>query len=527
MTGDDWLELAGLAQNFNMIRQRDRELAARRAEIQYREEERRRKAEYERDVQHNADVYLNGGGTSALRGTPQARRGGREIFLKNQQMDFDLQKLNTEKEYREAMRKMLTWKKDNPQGTFDDMPGNLYMGIGGHKARADLADQVARTQGNALLIAQRRRELLEKVLYPKFVNGKKYIEEQLLAGDKQKAIKATEQLSRDMRLPRRLTYNSETNKFDVEYKRSLADGYSKVGEITPEEALLALDNIAEPQFMEFYGANYEAIRQKNLHYQKNPFEGKDHHGNTYIVYPQKETLNPDNMKVLVYDKKTNEGRMFDSWADLNRAGIHVKDLKRKKQELDIKKQELDIAGKQLDNIGKGFINTGRALDNQGKIIDNDQSRLKLKQLRNPQPKPLTIKEQEAAHERNAKAFAIQAKDLGVGIDQMTGDVVGNVPVEALPKLLKMAEYYGVQIADGQGQVIDMNGWWPGGKQKFVQIQALPFGTMPYKNSKFYVKLFAKTILEEKEHIFLFIQQYYRAFMNDKPVSEYPIYQIIK
>lgn len=51
--------------------------------------------------------------------------------------------------------------------------------------------------------------------------------------------------------------------------------------------------------------------------------------------------------------------------------------------------------------------------------------------------------------------------------------------------------------------------------------------LPYKNSKPYVKFLIESILEEKEEIFLFIQKYYRAFINDKPISEYPIYKIIK
>ena len=52
-------------------------------------------------------------------------------------------------------------------------------------------------------------------------------------------------------------------------------------------------------------------------------------------------------------------------------------------------------------------------------------------------------------------------------------------------------------------------------------------TLPYKNNKPYIKFLMQSILDEKEKIFVFVQQFYRAFMNEKPISEYPVYQIIK
>ena len=41
----------------------------------------------------------------------------------------------------------------------------------------------------------------------------------------------------------------------------------------------------------------------------------------------------------------------------------------------------------------------------------------------------------------------------------------------------------------------------------------------------YTKLFLKDILEEKEHLFVFIQTYYRWFVRNKPIEEFPIFKI--
>ncbi len=49
--------------------------------------------------------------------------------------------------------------------------------------------------------------------------------------------------------------------------------------------------------------------------------------------------------------------------------------------------------------------------------------------------------------------------------------------------------------------------------------------LPYKNSKPYLKFLTESILNEKEEIFLYIQSFYRAFMNNKPIKEYPIFTI--
>ena len=48
--------------------------------------------------------------------------------------------------------------------------------------------------------------------------------------------------------------------------------------------------------------------------------------------------------------------------------------------------------------------------------------------------------------------------------------------------------------------------------------------LKYENSTKYANIFLSAILDEKERIFLYIQEYYRAFMKEKSVEHFPIYE---
>lgn len=49
--------------------------------------------------------------------------------------------------------------------------------------------------------------------------------------------------------------------------------------------------------------------------------------------------------------------------------------------------------------------------------------------------------------------------------------------------------------------------------------------LPWKNSAPYIELFIKAIMEYKDEIFIYIQSYYRAFMRDKPVANFPTFEM--
>lgn len=48
--------------------------------------------------------------------------------------------------------------------------------------------------------------------------------------------------------------------------------------------------------------------------------------------------------------------------------------------------------------------------------------------------------------------------------------------------------------------------------------------LKYENSTKYANIFLSAIISEKEKIFLYIQEYYRAFMKGKPIENYPVYE---
>lgn len=47
--------------------------------------------------------------------------------------------------------------------------------------------------------------------------------------------------------------------------------------------------------------------------------------------------------------------------------------------------------------------------------------------------------------------------------------------------------------------------------------------LPWKNSKKYVGIILEALLEYKNEIFIYLQSYYRAFMRDKIISEFPVF----
>ena len=50
--------------------------------------------------------------------------------------------------------------------------------------------------------------------------------------------------------------------------------------------------------------------------------------------------------------------------------------------------------------------------------------------------------------------------------------------------------------------------------------------LPWKNSKKYVTLILEAIMQYKNEIFIYMQSYYRAFMRDKPASEFPVFDML-
>lgn len=52
-------------------------------------------------------------------------------------------------------------------------------------------------------------------------------------------------------------------------------------------------------------------------------------------------------------------------------------------------------------------------------------------------------------------------------------------------------------------------------------------TLKYAQNKHYTRILLQAILAHKEAIFVYCQQYYRSFMRQKPIDEYPVFDITK
>lgn len=49
--------------------------------------------------------------------------------------------------------------------------------------------------------------------------------------------------------------------------------------------------------------------------------------------------------------------------------------------------------------------------------------------------------------------------------------------------------------------------------------------LPWKNSAKYVEIFIKAIMEYKNEVFIYLQSYYRAFMRNKSLNEFPVFDL--
>ena len=49
--------------------------------------------------------------------------------------------------------------------------------------------------------------------------------------------------------------------------------------------------------------------------------------------------------------------------------------------------------------------------------------------------------------------------------------------------------------------------------------------LPWKNSKKYIGILLEAIMEYKSEIFIYLQSYYRAFIRNKPVAEFPVFDL--
>ncbi len=417
LTGDDFMSWAN---SINSIKNSYRE----HQKWKDYQEDRQEQQQFKDDVNYNAGLYEDdslqyGDGTpyatrddavkSALRGSPQAKiEGTRYHLMRKKQKD--------QMAYDQVYKKIVEWHQANPKASLDDMPKDLYLGVQGHKARAAyLSDYAKQDEIQRGIRQAREKEIWEKEI-PLFFARKAHASELLSSGDFDGAAKIIEDMSQKLSNPHSLKYDPKTKMFQKLYMASETGRPEIIEEISPQEVFKEVMDIRADTLRNFLLLNREAVRQHNEEKAKNPQIWKNRKGQTFLVTAFKNPGNANRVDYNIYDEANNH-QVVHLRDDLYKMGLRPENLQREKLLLENKKSNAALIGKLQDNQLFPYREQQAQAALKGQQLQNETTGLKLKQLQNPQPKPLTIKEQEAAYERNTRAFAIQAKDLGVEIDQ--------------------------------------------------------------------------------------------------------------
>jgi len=235
----------------------------------------------------------------------------------------------------EKLTGLLSWRQQNPDRRWDDVPLDLYSGADGMAAYALAIDREAQTEQGQTTIMKNRLARADVAL-KQFNDAKQYINTSMSNGDTQNAVNALEKLTKDLPVPYRLKgYDEGAQTLNVEYLDSHTGQHQKSGTKSLKEALQQVYNTGEKEFVGGMAQNMEAVRQGNLKYRQDPIRGKGQNGREYLIIPQKKPQEPSKVDIEVRDSQTNEKIMFDSWESLNNAGIYKEDLGRDKKVADI------------------------------------------------------------------------------------------------------------------------------------------------------------------------------------------------
>jgi len=234
---------------------------------------------------------------------------------------------------------------------------------------------------------------------------------------------------------------------------NLDEAYKIAGEITPA------------QYVQDYVAQRMDRAQKN---------------NQALLNPKIWTNGKENIQVSQFWNQENpvEGTLFVFGADGNRVdggqGMSVEDLRK----LGFRPENLDRQ-KDLAKIESEKALTGTR--NAAAAASRASQRLSEGKL-NALGRKATTKAEVDQYERSTQAFAIDAGQYGVQMDETTGVASGVVRQSDWETIRNIAGHHGVELFDKAGQPIDTNGFWPGGKKASLEIQVMPYGTRKFSDA---------------------------------------------
>jgi len=279
----------------------------------------------------------------AMVGTPTSQVEARRRTAVDTQAKDTITQAKEDEEYKSKMNGQIQWRTGNKDASWDDMPLDLYAGTQGQRAYATLISQEADTEEGKTTIRAGRAAKSQEA-YGNFENIRGYVNEAIKQGDLTKAVNGMQRMTKDLPLPYQLgEFDRETQTFSVQYLDSPSGEFKETQRMGLQEVLTQMNQTGEKQFVTQLAFSFENIKKANDKKRMEPMYGTRQDGRRFIIISQKEVLNPGQVHIEVRDEKTNEKTMYNSWAEVQEAGITVEDLGREKALKGLNVQDQQIA----------------------------------------------------------------------------------------------------------------------------------------------------------------------------------------
>ncbi|MCG8620151.1 MAG: hypothetical protein MI802_28355, partial [Desulfobacterales bacterium] len=193
----------------------------------------------------------------------------------------------------------------------------------------------------------RRKEAvldLARQSYPSYAGHKALAQEHMQSGDIDGAVGVLRQMSKDLPMPYRLgDFDDKTRTFDVQYLDSPTGQFQPTGKMTLQEAMQRVNKVGEKQYANIIAMNILAIDKGNREKRLNPMFGKNANGDRFLIMPQKQLANPNQVEIEVRNEKTNEKIIFQSWEAMQDFGINIENQEHEEHLKDMEVKDQQIA----------------------------------------------------------------------------------------------------------------------------------------------------------------------------------------
>ena len=305
-------------------------------------------ARQKRETEQNFTAIQNNPESPKYTGGALSQAQARDLYAKDLQNQHAINLSGDALKVRQMQDEMSGWLQENPRKSFIQIPDEMYAGVLGQQAYANLADTIAQSEQGKNAIMQNRLAR-GAVQYKQFDAMRNMATEALAKGDVSSAVNAISELSQSLPIPYELqNYKPEIQTFDVAYLDSDTGHFQPSSQLKLPDVIEMLNKTGEKEFVKQIAINAEAVRQGNIEKRQKPLYAKNASGKDYLVIPQKKTFAPTQVDIEVRDATTNRKIMFDSWEAFQDAGFQLEDLKHTKDVSATQKATSDAAKAKLD-----------------------------------------------------------------------------------------------------------------------------------------------------------------------------------